>query len=105
MKLSSLKYLFKPSYWIMLNKYNSQIDAFVLNALNKNEITLLDKYYCNVSGKKFWIRNYPYNFGNPVGIDFRPSRRTIELLHKKITELHLKNEQKKIDELLNLAKS
>ena len=95
--LLNLQFIFRPSYWFMLNRFSSEWDK----ELNE----LMDKYYFAIikypSGEVFtamlgntevWIENHPYSsFYNAQDIDYverrrRPSRLTILRAKKLLDE-------------------
>lgn len=85
-----LRYLFKPSFWTMLYGYNKIWDKDVNQLIDENKDVVV--YYnlltdscthCEIDGTYIWIENYPYGYGTGRFESWgRPSRRTIERLHK-----------------------
>lgn len=89
MRITDLKYLFMPHYWIMNQKLNKQWDEKLNKLLDEFDVEELTGFTCVVGGVKVWISNYPYSFGMPYltvhrEYSFRPRRRTIERLKKRV---------------------
>jgi hypothetical protein len=98
--ITGLKFLFKPSYWLMNDPYSKEIDRVVSELLDKNELTDLDYMECIASlGKiQIWVGNRPYACGqlwNPIIFNCRPSRFTIERLLKRFYELRKETRKSK----------
>lgn len=83
--LRSLKYLFKPNFWVMVEPYSRQWDIKLNEMLDKeNSVRVVSEFWVDVGGIKVWIGNYPYGYGNPELIGVRPSRATIERLREAV---------------------
>ena len=83
--LKNIKYLFKPKFWRMEYPYSRQWDDKLNEMLDKeNNVRVINEFRADVGGIKVWIGNYPYAYGNPELVDIRPSRATIERLHKAV---------------------
>lgn len=83
-KLSSLKFLFMPSFWIMSEKYCSKWDKEVNEALDNVTIVNGTKYDAtrSINGLSIWTKNYPYGYGTSCFNGPRCSRETILRLKK-----------------------
>lgn len=83
-KLKNMRYLFKPSYWIMNNAYSKELDEYMINLAYNNKFESVSSYRAKLGGVSIWIENHPYASMIPENLSgVRPSRRTIEALHKK----------------------
>lgn len=77
----------RPRYWLMSNTYSQAWDAFVLRAIADGDICRVCQYTANVGGKRVWVSNFPYAYGEGYGKDthaLRPSCRTIKLLEEAL---------------------
>ena len=89
--LRSIKFLFKPKFWVMEHPYSRQWDIKLNEMLDKeNNIKVVNGFWARVGGVDVWIGNYPYAYGNPELIDVRPSRATIERLQDAVIETLIK---------------
>ena len=89
--LRSIKYLFKPKFWVMVHPYNKQWDIKLNELLDKeNNVRVINEFWADVGGTKVWISNYPYGYGDPELLDIRPSRATIERLQDAVIESLIK---------------
>jgi len=107
-KIKSLKYLFKPDFWIMAFPYSEEWDYELTRAMGKYSFRLIyypdgktiDRYRAQIGPHIVWIENYPFAVFSPgkknvekkFGI-VRPSRLTIERAYKKL--------KKELPELVN----
>lgn len=82
MRLSDLKYVFKPRFWLMNNPYSHSWDKHLNEFMDSGQkISRRCNYLVSINNVHVWISNYPYAFARPFipyKIDIRPSRRTIE---------------------------
>lgn len=95
--LLSLKFIFKPSYWIMNYSYSREWDK-TLNQL------IDDNYYfdeitgctASIKGHIVWITNHPYASFRIYcpDIDVRPSRLTIERAHNHLIKSIIKQHER-----------
>lgn len=92
MKLENLRYIFKPSFWSMLNPYSSSLDGHILKHIENNEVKIISEYYVKCGSASIWTANYPYSYATFKGC--RPSRNTIEKLREHILEISLKGDEK-----------
>jgi hypothetical protein len=86
--LLNLKFIFKPSYWVMNNRYSKEWDTKINELLDKYPMehshpfndNYVDKAQIKLGNYKIWACNHPYaSFTLKVGgEDVRPSRKTIE---------------------------
>jgi len=106
-KIKSLKYLFKPDFWIMIFPYSEEWDYELTRAMDKYSFRLIyyldgktvDKHRAQVGPHFVWVKNYPYGVFSPAKRtlvkleEVRPSRLTIERAYKKL--------KKELPELVN----
>lgn len=76
------RYLFKPNFWCLLEYYNPVADEVVGTIINSNLKVIgigtnTIKYENNIT---IWCGNYPFAYGQIIGIEGRPSRVSIERL-------------------------
>lgn len=71
--------LITPGCWMRSRPTNKVLDAWMIQALKKPEFSKLSEYSVFLNGKKIWIKNYPYAFGNlyDYGNWGLPSRSTV----------------------------
>jgi len=88
----SLQFLFKPSYWIMNNSYDSACDQIMIRLLDNYEFTRITRHTAFLGGHEIWIANHPYASMLPCAItqNARPSRLTIQRGKKKLDEALIK---------------
>jgi len=106
-KIKSLKYLFKPKFWVVIFLYSEEWDYELTRAMDKYSFRLvyypdeetIDRYRAQIGPHFVWIKNYPSAVFSPekrtlkkFGI-VRPSRLTIERAYKKL--------KKELPELVN----
>lgn len=105
--IAKLITLLNPSYWLMLEKYDKNVDEWLLNAMKHYQIILKyadsrkHVYEIIIDGKILWVANYPYSaftyryletdmFGacltNDCANSGRPSRATIYKFNKILTK-------------------
>lgn len=79
-----LRFVFKPSYWMMLNPFSKSWDD-QLNELMQTEYFIRETMHtAKIGGVVVWISNHPYcSFTPHRGPNVRPSRATIERAHEK----------------------
>ena len=89
--IKNIKYLFKPKFWVMEHPYSKHWDIKLNEMLDKeNNVKIVSDFTARVGGMDVWIGNYPYAYGNPKTLDIRPSRATIERLHKAVIKALIK---------------
>lgn len=94
MSWKDLRFIFKPSYWIMNHQYSERWDCrlnelmekhdFVLDRPNPISGVILTAFLGDV---EVWVANHPYASFRQYdlfGRHGRPSRDTIEKAHKKL---------------------
>ena len=92
--IKNVKYIFKPKFWVMLYPYSRQWDIKLNEMLDKeNNVRVINEFWGDVGGIKVWISNYPYGYGDPKTLNIRPSRATIERLHKAVEKSVLEEER------------
>jgi len=96
-------WIFKPSFWCMIDNYSSEADK-IINDIMYNERIRADfierRYhheynsghpYINLDlGYMIWLVNYPYRYAvvtKKEGVDTRPSRKTIYKFKKFIDNI------------------
>lgn len=85
--LSNLRYIFKPSFWYMLERYSAPHDAAINDLMDKHKFTLVSEHRAYLGDFCIWIANYPYAVGiKQLSFFSRPSRRTIERMRRKLKE-------------------
>lgn len=69
----------------MSHPYSREWDIMLNKLLDKEDnVKIVSGFTARVGGIDVWIGNYPYAYGNPEQLDVRPSRATIERLHKAV---------------------
>lgn len=110
---ASLQFIFKPKYWVMLGKYDAELDRKIQQLAEQHDfvplnVTSLNKdvAWVSLGSMHLWVGNYPYSFLVPVEVDNqvnlndgntlyffkhrdsdgrpRPSRLTIHRLYNKL---------------------
>jgi len=83
-----LKYIFKPSFWIMNESYSEGVEK-ILQHIIKNNIkpSMMSEHELHFDNFEVWIKNYPYAFGTIDKIQGRASRKTIEEFNNYIADL------------------
>lgn len=85
MKLKSLKFIFKPRFWIRNFYTNETLSWFINDSLDKGlKIKFKSTCTCELNGKILWVANYPYAFGTIEGVEGMPDRLTVERLYKEV---------------------
>lgn len=87
--LKNLKYIFYPSYWIMINHYNEEWDKKINELMDNNKFIITSQETARLWNIEVWIANHPYaSFSpfNPIDSRIRPSRSTIDRAFNKIIE-------------------
>lgn len=98
----SLKFILKPRFWLMNERYNETLDRIINKAIDENQIVIVDNYHCRIKHLHIWIENYPYSFGTYCR--HRPSRLTIERLMRHLCKIgRIPREQRITNEMLELA--
>lgn len=80
-------FLFRPSFWIMLNPYDQAWDQKLNELLDKYPFSLLSPHTAQLGDVVVWISNYPYSTFRPYGdlsLMVRPKRRTILKARKQL---------------------
>lgn len=114
----NLQFIFKPSYWLMNNRYSKRMDELMITLLNKYEFTEIGEHTANLGDTTIWIGNIPHSCMMPYFRDLsynkneRPSRLTIQMgirkleLQEKAKENEkLNKKEKMIQELINKHKN
>ena len=95
--IKSLKFIFKPSFWVMNYSHNPALSEWIENSLEAGqEVKIVNEglYQFKINGVEFWGHNYPYAFGITSTVSGRPSRLLIEKLHKLFSTSQLNNQGK-----------
>lgn len=81
--------IFNPAFWAMSSKYNSNIDKFINDILDRNVKGDLNTYSISFGDVAVWIGSYPYSYATlrDSPINGRASRYTIYRFKKYIDEL------------------
>lgn len=89
----SLKFIFKPSYWVMNENYNPAIDKIMSKLIDNHDLVIIDSYTAKLGDHTIWIANQPYCcfYFYPKKLSGRPSRLTIEKGIKKLNDAYLKS--------------
>jgi len=58
--LTALFVLFHPSYWIMINKYNKELDELLIHLMDNYNFHKTGKYTAKIGPHEFWTSNQPY---------------------------------------------
>ena len=83
----SLKFLFKPKYWMMNNPYSKEWDQQLNQLMEEHHFTDIGACTAQLGEHLIWISNYPYSTFTPYDTgmsDFRASRLTITRARKKL---------------------
>ena len=74
-----------PRFWLMNYPYEEKWEKFVQEAVLDGHFTDITEYTAKLNGVQVWINNYPYAaFTNYPSAQFRPARKTIYELRKKL---------------------
>lgn len=80
--IKNLRFIFKPSYWFMNNRYDKSVDEMVNYLIDNYDFTEVNRFSAVIGGVKLWTGNIPYSCMHLYESDgddtFRPSRLTIE---------------------------
>ena len=84
-----LFFLFKPSFWLMSDKYSKEWDRKLLELMDKYEFTQREKHTAKLGNNLIWISSYPhacFHLYNLFGSELkaRPSRKTILRAKEKL---------------------
>ena len=85
--IKSLKFLFRPNYWIMVDRYCREWDSKLNLLLKHYRFTNYNGYTADIGGYTVWVKNHPYGSFTPYaqGLpEVRPSRLTIERAQRKL---------------------
>ena len=99
----SLKFIFKPSYWLMNNPYNREYDLLLSRMLESYDFTDFDGYTAKLGPYLIWTANHPYASMTLYSLlsynvdNVRASRLTIEKAHNKLIQDKIKSIQKLAD--------
>ena len=69
-------------------EYCEHLDRLLVNLADKNKFTNFGEFTVELGGKTLWIANHPYAsfiLYPRIGVELRPSRRTIEMLSNKLS--------------------
>lgn len=97
--LKSLQFIFKPSYWIMNDKYDPFIDELILECLKRYKFVKIDKYTAKLGPIILWIDNRPYGairlypdcllsvkkYGRPSRLTIKKSLKELEKVEKELS--------------------
>ena len=104
MNIKNLKFIFKPTYWLMNDPYNEEVDEIVNKLLDKYKMTIVNDYTVKLGEATIWVANRPYASGILYGTyleNYRPSRLTIERLFKEFDKIKKSEKSEKYKELIN----
>lgn len=89
--IKNLQFIFKPSYWLMNEPYNSDLDLFINELLDKHEFENVRNCTAILGGITMWIANIPYScmmpYENMIKPNIRPSRLTIQKGLRKLKKV------------------
>lgn len=102
--LKSLQFIFKPSYWIMNDKYDPFIDELILGCLKRYKFVKIDKYTAKLGPIILWTDNRPYGairlypdcllsvrkdtknkYGRPSRLTIKKSLKELEKVEKELS--------------------
>lgn len=79
-----------PVFWIQVGSQSKEWDKRLRNELENPSFSDVGKYTCKLNGRRIWISNYPYGYGNdhprfgsPQPL---PARKTRILLRKALRD-------------------
>lgn len=91
--LSNLQFIFKPSYWLMNERYSKLHDDELNRLMDKYKFTRINGYTAYLGNTEIWISNFPYGVGiRSVCQRSRPSRLTIQKMNSKLIKDALDDE-------------
>lgn len=79
--------IINPFFWIQNVSSCPYLDDFINESLDKGEIKILCGYYAEIGGKRIWIRNFPYRFGENQSTNTIPFPLTRLRLRKELSKL------------------
>lgn len=85
--IKSLKFLFRPSYWIMISSYSREWDAKLNQLMDEHSFEKGNGFRATLGSYIVWTTNHPYGSFTPYaqGLpEVRPSRLTIERAYRKL---------------------
>lgn len=94
--IRSLQFIFNPCYWIMLDRYNKELDILMNVLLDEYDFIDIGEYRARLGEYEIWIGNIPYSCMYIVNEDkkiegARPSRLTIQKGIRKLNNAKRKN--------------
>lgn len=82
-----MKWIFKPSFWIMNERYSEAHDKFLNRLMANNKFVMISKCRAKLGNVEVWIANFPYGVGiYDLSNNSRPSRNTIYKMGKKLED-------------------
>lgn len=96
----NLQFIFKPAYWLMIERYSKSMDDFMNGLFDNYTFTDFSEYTASLNGIKIWVSSRPYRCMMPdeivnTELNCRPSRLTIQKGIRKYKK-ELKAENKSI---------
>ncbi len=80
-----MRFIFKPTYWIMNNPYSRLHNLALKKLLDLHEFTDITEHTAYLGDTEIWITNNPYCVGiRSLTNTSRPSRRTIFKMNKAL---------------------
>lgn len=102
--IKNLKFIFKPSYWLMNDSYSEEVDEIVNKLLDKYEMTIIENgYEVKLGNAIIWLANRPYGSGTLYETslrNYRPSRLTIERLFKEFDKIKKSEKSERYQDLI-----
>lgn len=95
--LLSLKFIFKPSYWMMNYPYSKAWDDELNRLIDNYYFENIGLYTADICGLNVWVENH-HNASfriNATCTNVRPSRLTIERAHIHLIKSIMKNNESK----------
>ena len=106
--LLNLQFIFRPSYWVMIEPYSKELDLLMNDLLDKYEFNNISPFTARLGKIKIWIANQPYACMKPYDYNFeyhyRPSRLTIKRGISLLNKVKPSEEKVKIAEIMKLRK-
>lgn len=90
--LLNLQFIFKPSYWLMNQRYDESVDIIMNGLMDKYEFTNITDYTAYLGDTEIWVCNQPYACMVPRSLlsTARASRLTIQKGIRKLQETKVK---------------
>lgn len=94
----NLQFIFKPSYWIMNEKYDKYIDELMNHLIDTYDFTEISDCRAKLGKIEIWIESRPYSCMMPYDKSFkyRPSRLTIQKGIRKLKKQMRENTKAKV---------